>query len=81
MRFLSVQNAMREHDREHAPGSESAQWQAFVADCGNMGLDLFNGVDDEIDVEYQWAWYWKAVACHDWDDAEKYGHVPPEWRE
>ncbi|MFP4615578.1 MAG: hypothetical protein ACLFRB_06850 [Thiohalorhabdus sp.] len=78
-----VRKAMAEHDRYAAPGSESAQWQAYVEAAreatGTLGYD-----EDEAPVTLvtpEFAHYWHAVARGDYATAEQYGEVPEDWKE
>lgn len=66
-----IYRLMEQHDRVHAPGSESMQWQAFQESLA----------ESMIKVNYDFAAFWTAVASHDWDKAEKHGFVPDCWKE
>lgn len=73
-----VTQAMKAHDREYAPGSESAQWGAYV-DSTYTQHDRapWDGDDEVVDSDY--AGYWLAVAERDYATAAQYGDVPQEW--
>lgn len=80
--LASIAAAMREHDRMHAPGSTSCQWQEFVRDCGaEYGVEPWDDAASLVDVETDsdFAEYWRAVAARDYATAALFGDVDPEW--
>jgi len=75
-----ITEAMRDHDRTHAPGSESAQWQEYCeATCDDYGTEPYADGADDITVDAGWAEFWMAVAARDYTRAATLGHVPEEW--
>lgn len=78
MRMKEVIDAMREHDRVHAPGSESSQMQAFYEDLRRRGL-----ASAEIcsEAPEDFAAFWMAVASRNYHEASNHGDVSDEWWE
>lgn len=70
--------AMCEHDNQHAPGSDSMQWHAFIDDCHRV---LGEGPSEDSDTiaPEGFAKYWKAVARRDYKEAALHGDVDPLW--
>lgn len=84
--LFQIGEAMREHDGEHAPGSETAQLQSLVESCyERFDMSPFDDAARDLVLEGEdnedFAAYWLAVAKHDWATASKLGEVPDEWRE
>lgn len=76
-------DAMTEHEREHAPGSETTQGQWFTAWLYDRGY-LRSGQDQidtlAVQVDSYEAAYWMAVASGDLIEASKFGEIPEEWQ-
>lgn len=80
--LAAIHNAMRELNRELAPGSESEQWQAFVADTLRLyGISPWDDGADSIaiDPRSDFAEYWTAIAEQAYDYAANFGEVPESW--
>ena len=77
-----ITELMREHDRIHAPGSESDQWGEFCANAVRQyGTMPYSDKAYDTPVDDEFARFWSAVAEHDYKAAAGYGDVPNEWIE
>lgn len=77
--IATITEAMRDHDRIHAPGSESPQWGAYVEDCRQvLGATPYD-IDGGVVVSAEFAAYWTAIANRDYSTAEAFGDVNPDW--
>lgn len=76
-----IADMMQHHDRHHAPGSESAQWGAFVDEAyRTYGVAAYD--EDRartVTVSGCFASYWIAIADDEYERAARFGDVPKEW--
>lgn len=78
----TITEAMRDHDREHAPGSETAQWQAFCEDAqAQYGVLPYADEASDVEVDEGFADFWRAIAARDYAEADRWGDVSSEWLE
>ncbi len=78
--YRDVVDAMREHDRSYALGSESAQWQDFLAAFLAREVDPFDENNLDMEPDDDFAPFWQAISARDFEMAEGLGEVPILWR-
>jgi len=80
MTLFELSEDMKDHDREHAPGSESAQYQELCAWADSRWQVLPSYEEaGTIVVDEDDARFWLAVAERDYMTAARYGHVDADW--
>lgn len=77
-----IAEALHDHDKIAAPGTTSDQWDQFVAEVHRFWgfTPSPYDVDQDFEVDDEFATFWLAVARSDYDTAEQYGEVPEDWR-
>lgn len=80
MTLYEITEAMRAHDRVHAPGSESAQWQDYCEDAyRRYHVEPFIDKAYDIEVGHRFREFWLLVAAGQYKQARYLGDVPDEW--
>ena len=70
--YRQITEAMRDLDREIAPGSESSQMQDYMA-------VLLCSTDRDSEAPADFTAFWLAVAARDLDTAAEHGDINPSW--